>query len=266
MSEAEGNWFDPLGETAASWDEVKNAGSMENFINQVGNMRSRLGNSIRIPSQEAGADDWSEFNSKLLEKVPGLLKLPDNDDAEGMEALFSKLGRPENHDGYDQFDGLPDLREKAFELGLSSKQYKTLMESASSNQSELMQAQINAVKESQISLKNEWGDAFEQRTNAINNMIKNSDAPEQLQKMAAEGALSGEMSKWLYGIVKQFGGEEKIINTENPEDRRLDPIEAMAQADEILKRMDQHTQGSQEYERLMHKRIELIHAANKGLR
>ncbi len=254
-------WHDVLGPDAGNWDEVKNSENMEGFMSQMGNMRSLLGNSIRIPSEEAGAEDWSAFNEKLTSKVPGLLKIPDLDDSDGRKALYDKLGRPEKHEGYDPVDDMPDLREVAHEAGLSKRQYEVMMKAAQGNQNEIMDMVKENTQKSQIELKNKWGEAYPQRTQAIQNLINQTEAPQALKDMVAKGSLNGEMSEWLYGIVKQFGGEEAIINDVTNQ-AMLDPGEAMEQADEIYKRMMNENLPPAEYERLMHKRIKLISAAN----
>jgi hypothetical protein len=63
------DWKTSLPEPVQGWDEVKNSDTPDKFWDQVTNMRSHLGQSIRIPGQDAGDDDWKAFNEKMIAKV-----------------------------------------------------------------------------------------------------------------------------------------------------------------------------------------------------
>lgn len=260
-----GNWYDVLGETAASWQEVTTSENMEGFMGQMANMKSLMGNSIRIPSDQAGEDDWSKFNEKLMSKVPGLMKMPDLADNEAMGLLFNKIGRPEDHEGYESISDMPDLRQIAHDAGLTKKQYEIMMKAAQGNQNDILDQAKDGVLKSQLELKNKWGEAYSQRTMAIGKLIEQTDAPQQIKEMALNGTLDGNISEWLYGIVKQFGGEEQIIG-EVSNSNKLDPGEAQERADEIYTRLMNEKIPPEEYQRLVHKRISLIKAANAGKR
>ncbi len=58
--------------------------------------KAMVGQSIRVPSKEAGADDLKSFHDSLIAQVPGLLFKPDMDDDAAMNALFKSIGLPED--------------------------------------------------------------------------------------------------------------------------------------------------------------------------
>lgn len=64
------NWKNNVPEAVKDWDEFKNSETQEQFFDQMANHRKHLGQSIRIPSEEAGSDTWNQFHEKILNKVP----------------------------------------------------------------------------------------------------------------------------------------------------------------------------------------------------
>jgi hypothetical protein len=62
-------------------------------------LESYRGNSIRIPSKEAGDESWNEFNEKIT-KIPGVTLLPQEGDTEGWNNYYQQLGAPADPSGY----------------------------------------------------------------------------------------------------------------------------------------------------------------------
>lgn len=63
-------------------------------------LESYRGNSIRIPSQEAGDESWQEFNEKIG-KIPGVTFLPQEGDSEGWNNFYQRMGAPAEPSGYE---------------------------------------------------------------------------------------------------------------------------------------------------------------------
>ncbi|MCK5714796.1 MAG: hypothetical protein KAH64_02455, partial [Nitrosomonadaceae bacterium] len=81
MSEGENNnWYDSFPESVQQWDEVQNSSGPEQFWQRITSHRQHIGQSIRIPSDEASADDMNAFYDKLQKRVPNLMPVPDIDD------------------------------------------------------------------------------------------------------------------------------------------------------------------------------------------
>lgn len=154
-------------------------GLVSSFVNAQG----MIGNSIRIPGEDAGEDQWSDFNEKLM-KVPGMTRLPTDEDPDAMGAFYNKLGRPEAVDGY-KID-IPDLgkdlqindesfkafKEVAHATGLTQKQlegvtkwyFKDVMD---------QQAQLGAIKDRAIdNMRKEWGGDYDRRMGAAQATLK----------------------------------------------------------------------------------------------
>jgi hypothetical protein len=172
----EGNWRVQAGIEDASLDKFESVDALAKSYRELETYRS---NSIRIPTSEAGEEQWNEFNEKLVSKVPGLLRM----DESNMDNIFQQLGRPESPDGY-QFEEVPGIEPDsvsttefskiAHENGLSAKQanamHKWLAENIASEAIEMQESyesQINA-------LKSEWGVAFDsklEQAKAATNML-----------------------------------------------------------------------------------------------
>ena len=97
-------WKATLPESLQSWDEVTNSDSPEKFWEQMSNQRKLIGDSIRIPSEEAGDDSWNAFNEKIMNKVPTLMRTPNSDDSDSINDVLKRLGKPEDVDGYKLLD------------------------------------------------------------------------------------------------------------------------------------------------------------------
>jgi len=107
-------WSAGLPENVQEWDEVRNSDTPEKFWGQVTDMRKFLGQSIRIPGENASSEDLAAFHDKLTSKVPGLTHVPDFKDAEAAGKFYSAIGRPEKQDEYK----LPEIDNKGVELNI----------------------------------------------------------------------------------------------------------------------------------------------------
>jgi len=94
-------WKDTLPEGVKDWGEVRDSKSEDSFWEQMSNMRSMMGQSIRVPTDDASKEDKAAFNQRLMEKVPNLMQKPDADNADVMDAFYNQMGRPEEAAKYD---------------------------------------------------------------------------------------------------------------------------------------------------------------------
>ncbi len=91
-------------------DELKNAPifkpaqdgtikSVEQVVLDLNNLAQVAGNSLRMPGPDAGDDDIKAFHTKVMEKVPGLMVLPNMEDEANLATHFTKLGKPATPEG-----------------------------------------------------------------------------------------------------------------------------------------------------------------------
>lgn len=140
-------------------------------------LESYRGKSIRIPSDEAGQEQLDEFTEKLTQ-VPGVMRMPGEDDEKGWNNIYQQLGRPSAPEGY-KFDEIPgfagdaesegQFRALAHEAGLSAKQANAIHNWLGSNIAQ-EQSAVGEQSEAEMGrLKGEWGQAFDHKLNMARN-------------------------------------------------------------------------------------------------
>jgi len=230
-------WRDSLPEELkdhATLKDIKDVGGLaKSFVDTM----AVQGQMIRIPGPDAGDEARAAFHTKLTDKVPGLIPTPDPENAETMNALYSRMGRPEDAIGYDHPEGvdatqMADFAKLAHSLGLTKTQYSGMLSSLVEFTTEKTDAANDAFVAAERALKQEWGIVYEDNLQLVNSVMKGTKAPAEMMEMAASGTLSAESRKWLYNIGIQLGTEG--INFDDADSTRLAPSEARARSKEIM--------------------------------
>jgi hypothetical protein len=239
-------WYSSMPESVQEWDEVKNSDSPDKFWDQMSNQRSRLGRSITIPGDDAGDEQWAEFNTKVMNKVPTLMQKPDFDNKEAMDNIYGSLGRPEKAEGYTMPE-IKDAQDKAVDMtqakdfqniahkhGLNQSQYEGIVQEVTGlNMAAQDVARQNHV-ESHTKLKAEWGADYNRRMSVAVNIATLTDAPESVVKILSDGAGSTEEYKWLYSLAQRFKGEGKnLMKDANDDEVKFTPEQVDTQINEI---------------------------------
>jgi hypothetical protein len=169
--------------------------TLSDFAKSHAELESFRGNSIRIPSEDAGEEQIKEFTEKLM-KVPGVMRMPGEDDAEGWNNIYQQMGRPSAPDGY-QFDEVPGFagdpesegafRQLAHEHGLTAKQANAVYGWLAGNIAEEDTAAGQQSEEAMGRLKGEWGQAFD-------------------HKLQSAQAAAAQLEKQVPGISEYFDG------------------------------------------------------------
>lgn len=210
-------------EYVTEWDEFKNSDSPEKFFDQLKNHRSMIGQSIRIPTGEAGAEQMNEFYNKIQTKVPGLMRTPDPDDPAQIRDVYSKLGLPENADGYNTAEDigidpetLGTYKALAHEAGLTKGQFNKFIKDLGQRTKERNESAQSAKSEDLAGLRGEWGLAFEQRAGICAKVAARTGAPEALCEAIGKGEADAKTMKWLYNLSTQLGGERMNFVSDEP--------------------------------------------------
>lgn len=124
-----------------------------------------IGNSVRIPGEDASQEAVTEFYNKL-QSIPGVVKIPG--EGEDFTAFFNKLGRPESSDKYSfkdtQLQELDNFKEAAFEAGLTNEQADKLLKFYESSVLEPNQFDMEQSREDgEKVLKEKWGADYQAR-------------------------------------------------------------------------------------------------------
>lgn len=138
------------------------------------NAQRLVGNSVRIPGEDASPEAREEFLAKI-EATGGLIRKPDLDNAESLNSLYSSLGRPETAADYKaeapegiQFndESLGEFSKVAHEAGLSNKQYETMVNVYAQEKLQEAQVQTEVADQFLAQTKEMWGPDFSARADA----------------------------------------------------------------------------------------------------
>jgi len=255
-----------------AFKDVADVGSL---AKQFVDLQSHIGNSIRIPSEEAGEADLKSFHEKLIERVPDLMYKPDTSNEEAMSQLYSQLGKPENAEAYKWLDGEvashidaesnAHLREIAHKANLNQSQFNALLEGLAGKNEENYTANVQRLEQSKADLKNEWGAAFDDRIKAVADYLEKSGAPEALVNSAKEGNINKETASWVYSVV-----EATAENVGSPDKNsgngggKMTPSEALSRIDEIYNNPNHpfYDQTHPSHQRALEEMVELAKFAD----
>jgi hypothetical protein len=263
--EGEGeNWLDSVPEQFRDAPFFKAAESPDAALQAIQNAASYMGNSIRVPGDDASEEDIKSFHDKLKEKVPGLIPKPSDDN---LEELYDFL-RPSSHENY-RFE-VPEGKEipsdfeefskVAHKHGLSQKQFEGVLQdvlgSQWESQSQMEADHADAMKE----LGKEWGASYDQNLSTVKNFLRLTDAPEGIVDLISNNAMSPEEIKWLHSVAKSTKSAAEIMGQgDNGNPAMISPDEAQSRISEILNNPNHAywNQSDPNHDRAVRKMVEL---------
>lgn len=239
MSEQETSWKDELPEGFADAPFFKASETPEDVLSSIKNAAAYMGQSIRIPGEDASDEARKEFHTKVLEKAPALMFKPNEDD---MDPFYASIGRPENPDGY-QYEA-PEGKEVpedfnnfaavAHKHGLSQTQFKGIL-------GDILQAQWDANEvaehdhgESLKGLATEWGAKHDINMSQVGNFLRLTNAPSGIVELFSEKAMSVDEIKWLHSIANGTKSATELADMQDPSNDELTPEEAQVKIQEML--------------------------------
>lgn len=258
------NWRESIPEPLRDAPYFKNAETMDQVLADIKGAAAWQGNSIRIPGPDSTDEQRAEFITRAQEKIPGLMAVPEvgSDD---YSKVMAKLGMPEEAGAYHvpeqvEIDGelLGNLKAEAFAAGLTQSQFQSLVAKQAEGlktQTEINQAKIS---EQQALLKNEWGEAAEQRLGAVEHLL--SDGPQLLRDAFEANSLDAATVQWLYGMAEQMTEGNEGLRQVDGQNAVMSPGEAAHQEAEIFAQLQQLTPTDPRYRELVQRRVDLIRA------
>ena len=232
----EASWRDALPEEMrgnASLADVKDVASLaQQFISA----QSHIGSSIRIPSENAGAEDLQTFHDKILRHAPNLMPVPNLEDEAGVAAIMSKLGRPADAATYALEGTTPteDMKKLAHEMGLNQAQFAKMYNGVFKPELENQAANSAANKAGRDALAQEWGYAFQTKEREAQAILEKTGAPAGLIEQAKTGKLGADTLRWMDSLVTSLGSEGLNIVGNDGGGGRMTPAEASAQIGEMM--------------------------------
>ena len=238
-------WRDELPEDMRSNAGLADFSDVGSLAKSFLETKSMVGNSIRVPGEDAGDEARAEFNTKLLTSAPNLMEKPNFDNAEQSETFYRSIGMPEKAEGYNmpEVEGmqLPEersnlLKAAAHKAGISANQFSVVMQASLENDAALMAARETQRTEAMQGLRTEWGMAFDDNYKVASSIAAATGAPASLVE-AINGQQAGpEVIKWLHGLSAKFGPEGQQMINQGSQEREgaMTPADAKAKADEIM--------------------------------
>lgn len=270
------NWLEMLSPELRENATIKDTPDVNTLAQRVVDLKSQVGSSIRIPGPDADEEVWNEFNSKLQERVPGLMRTPDLDDPEQAEALYKQLGRPEDKDGYQlpEIEGLEImedrvglLKDAAFEAGISNKQFEKVLNKVLQADAQQMGQAKEAQKAGMDALAKEWAGAFDTNKGKAVAAAKALDAPVGLVQALEDGSANPEFYKHyatLHGKFNAGEGDGSLLDAGGTQPERVTRHEIEERFNEITDRMLGMNINDPQYKILFDRRLKLSELLSDG--
>ncbi len=264
------DWKQHLPEDIASEKSLESFEDVGSLAKAFIDTKADIGRSIRIPGADASDADVDAFNAKLMEAVPGLMRVPNQDDADSMNQLYDKMGRPKEAKEYSTPEGIPDsdvgarfkqqlegMKEFAHENGLTKSQWdKQANKLIEDFKGQLDEAEGGIAAE-QDQLRMEWGSATDSKFKSILDLINQTDGPESLKNGVIERTLDQNTMKWLDSMVEALSDGPQMRFQGQQDKGRVTPKEAEAQINEIMARDEYWDATSPQQKGLVDKVVEL---------
>ena len=255
------DWRASLPEDIRSSKVFDNVADVNSLAKQFMDAQSHIGNSIRVPGEDAGQDAIDAFHQKLMNKTDLMIKPQTSED---YAKVFESMGKPADGKGYvnpEGVEGYEHLRELALNANMTNKQFESMVNSVAQLDATAMETQTASQKESRGVIEKEWGAAFDQNSNQAIALLEATGAPDSLIALAKDGNIDGDSLKWFHALSQKLsGGEGSSAIADEGGNQVMTPGEAATQLGEIMGNKD----GP--YWNAMHPRHKEIQAKAMGLR
>ncbi|RLD77089.1 MAG: hypothetical protein DRJ15_14205, partial [Bacteroidetes bacterium] len=249
-----GDWRASLPEDIREATSLKDVSDVSSLAKQFVDQQQFLGNSIRVPSEEAGQKDWDAFYEKVERRAPELMRKSDLDTPEARSKMFSTLGKPKEATDYQAPEGVPEgmltdellgeYRAAAFKNNMTKEQFSGFLQDviAPGHQRavEANNERVDGIKQLQVEMGVAWGP----RSSRILRVMEENGFSPGLQDAVKNGNLSAEDWRAFDKMGEALGHEGSQIVNQQGSNEALTPAEARERADEILNRLDDMEQGS----------------------
>lgn len=260
--ETTADWRSSLPEDIRSSKVFDSVADVNALAKQFIDAQSHIGNSIRVPGEDASQDAVDAFHQKLMNKTDLMIKPQSSED---YQKVFESMGKPLEGKGYTVPEGVEGsfdhLRSLALDANMTNKQFESMVSSVAQLDAASLETQQASQKESRGVIEKEWGAAFDQNSNQAIALLEATGAPDSLIALAKDGDIDGDSLKWFHGLSQKLSsGEGSNAVADLGGNQVMTPGEATAQLDEIMGNKD----GP--YWNAMHPRHKEIQAKAMNLR
>ena len=225
-------WVNSLPEGLRDGPFINNTPDLDQYVTQIKNAAQHIGNSIRIPGPDAGAEDWSKFEQRLQEKVPNLIRYDANAE-NGIDTVLERLGKPKEVTEYTQEESVKWLADIAHKSKLTKSQFNTL-KAEMETWNKANQDATNAERAVALdAIFQEWGPGKDRMISNAIAFAEKSEAPAAFIEALKNNTIDPATLKWIASVSGKFTQSREPINdANNPE--TLTVPEASAQIQELL--------------------------------
>ena len=246
--------LDQIDEQYRDQESLKQFDSVADLAKSFVETKAMVGNSIRIPSKDAGEEARQEYWNKLINNDPELMMKPDFENKDQSREFFRTIGLPEEFSKYENPEGmkLPDdveaeMRELLYSASLTNSQYQKIMAAFSDRQAQTTTMQNDMQETGMSDLKGKWGQALDDRIKAAQR------TNEEFYPGRDFTVLTGKEIESLYTISAAMTGKGAPAAGDAggiPADA-MTPQEAIDRADEMMNRARNNTNGELSREQVM---------------
>ena len=221
----------------------------DSFVKQAVDYQAMQGSSIRIPGENASEEDRQAFYTKLTAQVPGLVPLPDPENAEAMKAYHASVGVPEEAAGYE----LPEppegqnrdetlhawFLETAHTRKFSKAQAKGFYEDFNQFQVDA-QAKLTAdLKSQEVALRDKWGATYDPQMKKIDTFWANYPQFAELRENVKKGLVPSHVLEGFAAVAEGMMGKgfTMLSDEERGAAGAITPAEAAIQVQETIKKL-----------------------------
>ena len=203
--------------------------------------KKMVGGMIRIPGEDASADDVKAFRDKLMAGDMGVVPTPDLSNPEEATAYYAKMGTPKEDTGYTPIEGMAKerfdaLSKMAHAAGISDKQFTQVAAQMVAGDTTINTGITEERDAGLATLKGEWGEAYPEKFARAQRLAEATKAPTGLLTALEGGTVDATTLRWLDSVAASIGGEGKNLvdlGTVTHDDRG----ELEHQRDELTRRL-----------------------------
>jgi hypothetical protein len=224
--------------------------------------KAMVGNSVRKPGPDAGPEAQQKYWDALIANDPELMMKPDFANAEQSREFYRTIGLPAESAKYENPEGMnldeaveAEMRSLLYDAQIPQAAYAKIMSAFSDRQKQTVEMNTDLRDSDMSTLKGKWGMATDDRMNAARKMNDEFYPGREFDNLN-RGELEAlyTISTSMTGKGAQAAGDAAGIPTQ------ITPDEAIAQADEIMKRIHDPKSGltHDEKMKLQMKRIHML--------
>lgn len=240
------NWRDVLPEDMRGNGVLETVKNINTLAKMAVDGRALANTAIRIPSEDASADDQKAFKDDLMKKVPDLMFKPNLESQDSINDVMKTLGMPTEAEGYtlpempDTIkDSIKGLTVKAHEAGMTNKQFSAITGAILDDYKHNSDEAYGQLEVQKQELQKEWGAAYKQKVETISHFAKQTGFSDDFIAAIDDGQIDMANMKAFDNVVQGFEGEAIEIGRQptNP-NAIMTPAEADSRLDELMGNKD----------------------------